>query len=37
MNTRSGTSPLVNADIVFWFIAMNGMRLYSSLLPLAFM
>ncbi len=36
MNTRSGTSPLVSADIVFWFIAMNGIMLASSLLPLAF-
>ena len=27
MKTRSGTSPLVNAEIVFWFNAMNGMML----------
>jgi hypothetical protein len=37
MKIRSGTSPLVSADIVFWFNAMNGRRLYSSLLPLSFM
>ncbi len=27
MKTRSGTSPLVSAEIVFWFNAMNGMML----------
>ena len=33
---RSGTSPLVIADIAFWFSAWNGMTLRSILLPLAF-
>ena len=33
---RSGTSPLVSADIAFWFSAWNGMMLASILLPLAF-
>ena len=33
---RSGTSPLVSAEIAFWFSAMNGMMLWSILLPLAF-
>ncbi len=27
MKIRSGTSPLVSAEIVFWFCAMNGMML----------
>ncbi len=33
---RSGTSPLVSAEIAFWFSAMNGIELSSILLPLAF-
>ena len=33
---RSGTSPVVNAEIIFWFSAMNGMMLRSIRLPLAF-
>ena len=27
MKTRSGTSPLVSAETVFWFCAWNGMML----------
>jgi len=30
----SGTSPLVRAEITFWFSAMNGMMLRSIWLPL---
>jgi hypothetical protein len=33
---RSGTSPLVRAEMIFWFSAMNGMMLRSILLPLDF-
>ncbi len=32
----SGTSPVVSAEMIFWFSAMNGMILRSILLPLAF-
>ena len=33
---RSGTSPVVSAEMIFWFSAVNGMMLSSILLPLAF-
>ena len=33
---RSGTTPLVSAETVFWFSAMNGITVRSILLPLIF-
>ncbi len=33
---RSGTTPLVTAETIFWRIGANGMMLRSIVLPLAF-